>query len=114
MMRKDMILALGCAAALLAACDSTRGDRPIGTGYRSSSDVYSRAATAHGGDTYDDRGVAGSSTSGRATILHQDRPGGSDYDPYGRDVGRSDSGAPSLLHQDRPGGSDSGPDRPRY
>lgn len=110
-----MILALGCAAALLAACDSTRGSRPAdGSGYRSSSDVYSRDATARGGDTYDNRGIAGSTTSGRATILHQDRPGGSDYDPYRSDLGRSDGG-PGILHQDRPGGSDDRRyDSPRY
>jgi hypothetical protein len=102
MVRKHMLLALGCAAALLAACDAARGNRPIDP-YRSGSDIYSRTATTHGGDTYDDRGVAGSSTSGRVTILRQ---GGSDYDPR-RDLGRSDDGAGS--------GSDYQPyDRRRY
>jgi hypothetical protein len=79
------ILFPAVAAALLAAC---AGD---GAGTRlTPGDLSATGSTnTFRRDTYDDRGLSGSST-GRATILHQDRPGGSDYDPGRSDLGRDD------------------------
>ena len=81
-----MALALGLAAAGLVACDTyDRGYRGTGISGSSSSAPYGTYDSRYGYDrTYSSSSVRAACdprnvpSSQRATILHQDRPGGSD------------------------------------